>query len=141
MRKFFISFLILIAAIEIELALASSGFFVSITLGVLIAFACTLSLRETIFLGLCAAILFRMISITDPIVLTLVLFPLAISLLRKKVQWEPWAMVPAAAVVGAMAVILASGIHISTIGYVAFIEDVIITATGGVFSYAIVSKV
>ena len=49
MRKFFISFLVLVAAIELELAFASAGLFASITVGVLVAFACALSLRETIF--------------------------------------------------------------------------------------------
>lgn len=139
MRKFLISLLLLLIAIELELTFGAVGFFMSLSLGVLVACACELSLPIFIVLDLVAAIIFRTGSLADPSLLVLVLFPLVVGFFYRNMQWEPWALVPAVAALGAFLMALVSGVPLGTIGSVMILEDVLLTGVASLVAYGMVS--
>lgn len=141
MHKFLVGLLVLLAAIELEFALAAAGVAGSVALGALIAFACIFTWRELIIYDLIVVIVFERTSLFDPTLLALFLVPLLAAAFHRRVRWEPWATVPLLAVIGSLIVVLMSGLPVSAIGIGAILKDVVITAMGGVLSYTTVASV
>jgi hypothetical protein len=109
MPKFLISALLLLASLALQFFAASLGYSFDLALAALIAFAFILDFAELLPLVALAVLIINWQPAVSGAILVYALFPLAFYGLRKVFPWEPWVAIPVVAVLGAIALGLATG--------------------------------